>query len=148
MLESKTNRVVDAWLLSQLIETIRFVEQNFENQYNLNLILKRLREFYLNCFCDFYLEASKPVLKTNDDNEINVQENVWNILRAANYYTLLMYHPFIPSITEELWHRLNEVKDNQSSILDNKYPSFNDLAKIKVCLNFKKSNFDSLFKIF
>jgi valyl-tRNA synthetase len=111
---------------------MKFVEQNFDNQYNFNLIVKRLREFYVNTFCDFYLESTKPILKETSSS-LNVQENVWNILRASNNYTLLMYHPFMPSLTEELWQRHNQLK-GESSILDQKYPSFSDLNMIEVDL--------------
>jgi valyl-tRNA synthetase len=114
------------------VDTIKLVEQNFDNQYNFNLIVKKLREFYVNNFCDFYLESTKPVLKT-DDYSLSVQDNVWNILRLCNSHTLLMYHPFMPSLTEELWQRLNGL-NGESSILDHKYPSYADLSCKEVIL--------------
>ncbi|CAF0709760.1 unnamed protein product, partial [Brachionus calyciflorus] len=83
-------------------------------------------EFYYADFCDFYLESTKPVFKSSD---IELEQIVWNILRQCNNYTLLMYHPFIPSITEELWQKNNSV-GSFDSILDFKYPSSSDIVNL------------------
>ena len=92
------------------------------------MIVKRLREFYYNDFCDFYLESTKPLLKSNNNE---MQEIVWNILRNINNTILVMYHPFIPSITEELWQRINNTnrKNNNLSILDCEYPKYSKISK-------------------
>lgn len=84
--------------------------------------------------CDFYLECSKVALKETEPTSWQVQENVWNILRACNLTTLLLYHPIMPSLTEELWQRLEKGANNdqKQSILDQKYPSRADLIDHKV----------------
>jgi valyl-tRNA synthetase len=130
VIESKRCRSIDKWIVNQLLETIVYVEHNFKNQYNLHSIVKRLRDFYYGNFCDFYLESTKPVFKSDN---FESEELVWNVLRLCNEYALLMYHPFIPSITEELWQRY-VWKDNQTykSILEFNYPNQASLTKFQV----------------
>jgi valyl-tRNA synthetase len=44
-----------------------------------------------------------------------------------------MYHPFMPSITEELWQSNNELdRRNAISILDSKYPSYSDVSPLEI----------------
>ena len=47
-----------------------------------------------------------------------------------------MYHPFIPSITEELWQRNSQPSYDSSmnSILDHTYPNSKNLAKFNVSI--------------
>ena len=113
------------------------MDSSFRNEYELHLIVKKLRDFYYANFCDFYLESTKPILKNGADFE--VKELIWNIIRNCNYHAILMYHPFMPSITEELWQRnnafsgtqLNDKKEN-FSILDFKYPNPDEVAEFQV----------------
>lgn len=133
--------MLDAWIISQLKETIGFVDAKFESEFNFHLILKKLREFYYGDFCDFYLESTKPILKA--DSDLSFRENIWNILRQCNNYTLLLYHPFIPSITEELWQRNNH-GGSCESILDAKYPSSGDIMDL---IDFDEKKTSEIVKI-
>lgn len=103
--------------------------------------MKKLREFYYGDFCDFYLESTKPVLKT--ENDLIIKENIWNILKQCNNHILLLYHPFIPSITEELWQRINQ-GDNFESILDYRYPCADNFNNFK---NFNETEARETVKI-
>jgi len=130
VIESKQCRSIDKWIVNQLLETIDYVEYNFKNQYNLHSIVKRLREFYYGNFCDFYLESTKPVFKSNN---FELEELVWNVLRLCNEHALLMYHPFIPSVTEELWQRyVLKANQTQKSILEFNYPIQANFSKFQV----------------
>lgn len=121
-------------MINSLLETVEFTENNFQGEYVLHLVTKKLRDFFYRDLCDFYLESTKPVLKTDDKENFEMKQNVWNILRNCINYTLLMYHPFMPSITEELWHRNKSINGIQKdlSILDFKYPTRGDFFDIKV----------------
>lgn len=139
MIEDSSNRarLVDKWILNQLVETVEAIEVNFQNEYQFHLIVKRLREFFYGAYCDFYLESTKPLLKKTTTNitkmEEKQQEYVWNILRACSRMTLLMYHPFVPSLTEELWQKYRMGGEGSGkSILDAKYPKYAELSKLKV----------------
>lgn len=133
--DSKQDRIIDQWILNELVETIRKVECDFQNGYQLHLVVKHLREFYYGDYCDFYLESSKPLLKNkllaNDVAAFRMQERVWNILRVCNEINLRLYHPFIPSLTEELWQKYEMGTDGQS-ILDTTYPKYEEISKFQV----------------
>jgi valyl-tRNA synthetase len=62
-----------------------------------------LYRFVWNVFCDWYLEFIKPLL--NGDDEAAKRETrrtaAWALDRI-----LILLHPFMPFITEELWERL------------------------------------------
>lgn len=108
------------------------IEDNFNDEYQFHLIVKQLREFFYASYCDFYLESTKPILKKNgtDDESIAQQEFVWNILRICTRMTLLMYHPFLPSLTEELWQKYK--MGEGESILETKYPKYSEISQFIV----------------
>ena len=92
-----------------------------------HLIVKHLREFFYASYCDFYLESTKPVFKKDG---IERQELTWNTLRICSELMLFLYHPFVPSITEELWQK--HKFGNESSILEAKYPRYGEISNFKV----------------
>ena len=140
IIQSKKLRLIDEWILIKLYQTVKYVNFNFKD-FDLHLNVKKMREFYYANFCDFYLETTKPIFKRNLDqskDNFELEEIVWNILRNCNYYSLLMYHPIIPSLTEELWKRnsgfgaANFKPD--SSILDTPFPNTNEMTELDVTL--------------
>ena len=90
----------DHAILHRLIETTAQIEKAFR-EFEFSAAAQALYGFFWNDFCDWYVEVSKsklqdPVTKTNC---LAIQDLV---LRQ----TLLLLHPFIPFITEELWSLL------------------------------------------
>ncbi len=90
----------DQAILERLVSTTREVGRCFE-QFEFSAAVQALYGFFWNDFCDWYVEVSKaklqdPLLKANC---LAIQDLV---LRQ----TLLLLHPFIPFITEELWQLL------------------------------------------
>lgn len=134
IIQSKKYRLIDEWVLIKLYETVNNINFNY-GEFDLHLNVKKLREFYYANFCDFYLESTKPIFKQNGENNFELEEIVWNILRNCNYYSLLMYHPIIPSLTEELWQRNSGFGFNtkqQSSILDSSFPNTDKMTELNV----------------
>jgi valyl-tRNA synthetase len=91
------NRIAIAWFKSRFSEAMAEIEDNF-GQYRLSEALMGTYKLVWDDFCAWYLEMIKPAFERPIDRETYVQtiaffENVLKIL-----------HPFIPFITEELWH--------------------------------------------
>lgn len=90
----------DHAILGALIKVIDDVKNDFE-LYEFNLAIQHLYNFFWGHFCDWYIEVSKT--KHQDGalrkDRLAIQDLV---IREV----LLMLHPFIPFITEELWHEL------------------------------------------
>jgi valyl-tRNA synthetase len=61
-----------------------------------------LYDFFWNSYCDWYVEASKAELAAGGASADSVRAVMDHVL--GGYLRLL--HPFMPHITEELWHRL------------------------------------------
>jgi valyl-tRNA synthetase len=83
--------------LTQAAEEVGAAIASFE----FSRAIQSLYTFFWNDFCDWYVEVSKAKLQDEAarDNCLAVQDLV---IRQ----TLLLLNPFIPFITEELWHQL------------------------------------------
>jgi valyl-tRNA synthetase len=90
----------DHAILDRLMSTTREVDRCF-TEFEFSAAVQALYGFFWNDFCDWYVEVSKAKLQdpATKGNCLAIQDLV---LRQ----TLLLLHPFIPFITEELWRQL------------------------------------------
>ncbi len=96
----------DKWILLRLDHAIRAVTQALE-EYNFSEAAQALYRFFWSEFCDWYLEASKAALGFADAEPPSARKT--NTLAVIDFilgHTLRLFHPFMPFITEELWHGL------------------------------------------
>ena len=64
-------------------------------------------QFVWNRFCDWYLELIKPVLGSADGRATGAEADETRAVAGwVLDQILVMLHPFMPFITEELWHAL------------------------------------------
>jgi valyl-tRNA synthetase len=100
----------DIWILSRLAKTIGSVN-NYLSGYRFNTAARACYDFIWKDFCDWYLEMIKPRL--GDE----ASEDVKNQAREVSGYVLLqvlrLLHPFMPFITEEIYHLLPEIEETQ-----------------------------------
>ena len=85
---------VDRWILSRLAETTAKIERDLA-RYHFNAVADSLYSFVWNDVCDRYLEAIKPTL----DDDPNQQVVLGAVLDAV----LRLMHPVCPFVTESLW---------------------------------------------
>jgi valyl-tRNA synthetase len=90
----------DHAILDRLLGTTREVDRCFR-EFEFSAAVQALYGFFWNDFCDWYVEVSKAKLQ-NAETKANCLAIQDLVLRQ----TLLLLHPFIPFITEELWHQL------------------------------------------
>jgi valyl-tRNA synthetase len=90
----------DHAILERLLVTAGEVDRCLRG-FEFSAAAQALYGFFWNDFCDWYVEVSKAKLKAEDTRAtcLALQDLV---LRQA----LLLLHPFIPFITEELWSQL------------------------------------------
>jgi valyl-tRNA synthetase len=97
----------DRWVLLRLDQAIREVTQALA-EYKFSDATTTLYRFFWNEYCDWYVEASKAVIYGSDEalkvNKVAVIDFVLGQL-------LRLFHPFLPFITEELWHGMGFAKD-------------------------------------
>ncbi len=90
----------DHAILDRMLATTREVNRCF-GEFEFSAAVQALYGFFWNDFCDWYVEVSKSKLQSAD-----TKANCLAIQDLVLRQTLLLLHPFIPYITEELWHQL------------------------------------------
>ena len=90
----------DHAILDRLFATTREVDRCFA-EFEFSAAVQALYGFLWNDFCDWYVEVSKSKLQSPD-----TKANCLAIQDLVLRQTLLLLHPFIPFITEELWQLL------------------------------------------
>ena len=90
----------DHAILDRLLRTTQEVDRCFA-EFEFCPAVQALYSFFWNDFCDWYVEVSKA--KLQDEAR---KENCLAIQDLVLRQTLLLLHPFIPFITEELWTQL------------------------------------------
>jgi len=98
--------IFSRWILTVMEETIEKATICYD-KYDFNEITQLLYSFFWGDFCDWYIEVSKILLKTNPGH------TSWVLLTVFRNYLKLL-HPIMPFITEELW---SYVKDEGDDIL-------------------------------
>jgi valyl-tRNA synthetase len=93
----------DRWILSRLARTAEEAAE-FYGSYRLGEAAKLLYEFAWNDLCDQYIEWAKPRLAGEDAAARTAARRV---LAKSLEALLVMLHPLMPHITEELWHALS-----------------------------------------
>ena len=93
----------DLWILSQLSSTVRSVTRNLKT-YRIGDAAKDIYDFTWHELCDWYLELAKPRLYAgpNAPDAEAVRYTIQQVFSTV----LRLLHPFMPYLTEELWHAL------------------------------------------
>ncbi len=92
----------DKWILLRLDAAIREISTALD-EYRFSDAAQKLYGFFWGEFCDWYLEASKASLNSTDEKR---KANTLAVIDFTLAHTLRLMHPFLPFITEELWHGL------------------------------------------
>jgi valyl-tRNA synthetase len=112
--------LVDRWILSRLYRVSDKVSEALDS-YRFNDAAGTLYNFVWHEFCDWYLEAIKPTLYGKEGR--SRQQATLSVLWRVLHDTLVLLHPFVPFITEEIWHKLPGTKD---SIMNAAFPLYTD----------------------
>jgi len=102
----------DKWILLKLHLAIREVNEALTD-YKFNEAVQTLYRFFWSEYCDWYVEASKAVFFGSDETR---KANTVAVIDFILSHTLRLFHPFLPFITEELWHGMGyseEMPDQQ-----------------------------------
>ncbi|MDB0046792.1 valine--tRNA ligase [Candidatus Pelagibacter sp.] len=109
-IEEKPNLAINInkWIYSELIETKNKIEKNLKD-YRFDEAAKNAYQFTWHSYCDWYLELSKTILFSEDEK---AKDEVRQVSAYIFKQILILLHPFIPFVTEEIW--LNNKFDNTS----------------------------------
>ncbi|GJQ58074.1 MAG: valine--tRNA ligase [Candidatus Scalindua sp. AMX11] len=103
----------DVWILNCLSRVTVTCTSALE-KYRFNEAIKSLYEFIWNDFCDWYLEIVKPRLYDSADEKrrIVALKTLTHVLDNI----LRFLHPFAPFFTEEIWHSVKSLVENNRLI--------------------------------
>jgi len=101
--QSTDNFAID-WFENRLNEAKTEIEKSYK-EFKLSEALKTIYSLIWDDFCSWYLEWVKPGF------EQPIEKNVYD--KTVYFFEELMQllHPFMPFITEEIYHQLNERKE-------------------------------------
>src|SRR4029453_15310778 len=94
--------LADRWILSRT-ERVTHEVNDALGRYEFAEAASGLYQFTWHEFCDWYIELAKPALQGTDSERGDTTRAV---LVQVLDRVLRLLHPFIPFITEEIWHRL------------------------------------------
>ena len=94
-------RIHDKWIKLRLGKVVESVT-NYLEGYHYGEAARLLYDFVWSDLCDWYLEMAKPALK-GDEGEPRKRTSQ-KVLLDVFKDVLKLLHPFIPFVTEELWH--------------------------------------------
>jgi valyl-tRNA synthetase len=132
-----TNLPIESrWIYAMLHKTIRDVNAALEN-YRFDDAANAIYQFFWGSFCDWYLEIVK--LRLVFEQGLDSEEPTIEVVRAATGLSasmaslmlvfeasLRLLSPFMPFITEELWHALYDGNPPAKSIAMRPYPKANN----------------------
>ena len=100
----------DRWILSRYYEVVQQSRNDFET-YAFGEAAKGLYEFIWGDFCDWYIELVKSRLQ--QDAEPNSKKAAQQTFAFVLEGILKLLHPFMPHITEEIWHTLTQTGEDK-----------------------------------
>ncbi|SMC87279.1 valyl-tRNA synthetase [Desulfocicer vacuolatum DSM 3385] len=110
----------EKWILSRSKATADAVHQSIET-FKFNEAASAAYQFTWHEFCDWYVEAAKPALygKEGEKRCRVVRAVISEVLEN----TLVMLHPFMPFVTEEIWEKL---PTTSGSVMSARFPGIED----------------------
>lgn len=117
------NQLAIQWIEEKYEETLTQLERQYET-YRLSDSLMTLYNFIWNDFFNVYLELIKPAyVASADGNNKQLPLSKAAYDHAIDMYEKIMtvLHPFMPFITEEIWHQLRDRKAGEDCIVST-YP--------------------------
>jgi len=112
---SSVDKVSIEWMRSRLSEVIIEQEKGYAD-FRISEILVNMYKLIWNDFCSWYLEMIKPafgegISKETYNATISIFEDILKIL-----------HPFMPFLTEEIWHIVGEREGKEQALVIAPWP--------------------------
>ncbi|WP_420141700.1 valine--tRNA ligase [Sphingomonas sp.] len=95
-------QAVNRWIIAETVRTIQALDLALAD-LRFDEAANTIYHFVWSQFCDWYLELTKPILQGEDQAAADETRAVagWVLDQI-----LVLLHPFMPFITEDLWHAL------------------------------------------
>ena len=110
---------INKWIYAELIEAKSKIEKNLKD-YRFDEAAKNAYQFAWHSYCDWYLELSKTILFS--DNE-EAKSEVKKVSSYIFKQILILLHPFIPFVTEEIWLKNKFDNSNKDFLMLTNWPT-------------------------
>ena len=112
---SPSAKIAVEWMDSKFNKVLAQINKDFE-KFRLSDVLMASYKLIWDDFCSWYLEMVKPPYGEAIDRE--------SYEHTLNYFEnlLKLIHPFMPFLSEEVWHLIRERKDAKDSIMLSSWP--------------------------
>ncbi len=127
---------INKWIYNELLDTKKNIEKNIKN-YRFDEAARNSYQFVWHSFCDWYLELAKTIFYSNDKKSIKETREVSSYIFKE---ILILMHPFIPFVTEEIWlkNKLDKSKKNYlmlSNWISGKSKKDKDFKEVEKIIN-------------
>jgi len=135
---STTDAIESRWILARLSETAASANASLA-EYRFDEAANTIYQFFWGDLCDWYLEIVKlrlnfntEVIPTSDTAEESLAETTTALttLVAVFEASLRLLSPFMPFLTEEIWHALYAGVPPAKSIALTRYPQAADFPPV------------------
>ncbi len=109
------------WIVAELHATAARVNESLEN-YRFDEAASTIYQFFWGSFCDWYLEIVKLRLDFSETADKNASKSALATLVSVFESALRLLSPFMPFLTEELWHAVFDGNPPAKSIALTRYP--------------------------
>jgi valyl-tRNA synthetase len=114
------------WIVMRFSNTAQIVHDSLGN-YRFDQAADAVYQFFWGDFCDWYIEIAKIRLDYQKESTLDIAKTQTTLI-AIFEASLRLLSPFMPFITEELWHALYDGKTPQRSIALSAYPQKDDFV--------------------
>ena len=114
-------RLEDAWISSRFHRVAKYVNDALQT-YRFHEAANRIYDFFWGDLCDWYIELFKPRLAFEEGKSGEAVRAACSNLVKLFESSLLLLHPFMPFITEEIWQAIYDGNPPLKSIALAPYP--------------------------
>ncbi len=120
-----TAPIESRWILSRLSTTAAEVNRSLAD-YRFDEAASAVYQFFWGDLCDWYLEVVKLRLNFGESDDLAVTTAALTTLVEVFESALRLLSPFMPFITEEIWHALYKQATPAKSIALTRFPQAGD----------------------
>jgi len=116
--------LANQWLEARINQTLVLLQDQF-NSYRLSEALITVYKLIWDDFCSWYLELIKPAYGEP------IQKKVLEQAIAHFEKLMTILHPFMPFVTEEIWHQLKQRAEGEDCVVS-VWPTLNEYDKLLI----------------
>jgi valyl-tRNA synthetase len=108
--QPESSAIAVEWFQNKLMESIERINDHFD-KYRISDALMEVYHLFWGEFSSWYLELIKPAYQQPIDRK------TYDVTLKFFDDLVRLLHPFMPFITEEIWHHLSERKEGESIMI-------------------------------